>query len=64
MCCCFYYYVRKSVLFKIYAANIEALNFWGFFFVGDGKLFLKFFQMLVGRAKRGGVQSRFRVIYI
>ena len=44
-------YVRKSVLFKIYAANIEALNFWSFFFVGDGKLFLKFFQMLVGRAK-------------
>ena len=42
----FYYYVRRSVLFKIHAANIEASKF--FVFVGDHrKLFLKISQMLV-----------------
>ena len=40
----FFYYVRRSVLFKIHAANIEASKF--FVFVGDhGKLFLKISQM-------------------
>ena len=38
----FFYYVRRSVLFKIHAANIEASKFFCFVFVGDhGKLFLK-----------------------
>ena len=41
MCCFFYYYVRRSVLFKIHAANIDV-----FYFVDDGKLFLKISQML------------------
>ena len=37
-----FYYVRRSVLFKIHAANIEASKFFCFVFVGDhGKLFLK-----------------------
>ena len=44
----FYYYVRRSFLFKIHAANIEASKFFVFVFVGDhGKLFLKISQMLV-----------------
>ena len=44
----FFYYVRRSVLFKIYAANIEASKFFCFVFVGDhGKLFLKISQMQV-----------------
>ena len=44
----FYYYVRRSVLFKIHAANIEASKFFCFVFVGDhGKLFLKISQMQV-----------------
>ena len=43
-----FFYVRRSVLFKIHAANIEASNFFVLFFVGDhGKLFLKISQMLV-----------------
>ena len=42
----FFYYVRRSVLFKIHAANIEASKFFVFVFVGDhGKLFLKISQM-------------------
>ena len=45
-CFVFYYYVRRSVLFKIHAANIEASKFFVFVFVGDhGKLFLKISQM-------------------
>ena len=41
-----FYYVRRSVLFKIHAANIDASKF--FVFVGDhGKLFLKISQMQV-----------------
>ena len=44
----FYYNVRRSVLFKIHADNIEASKFFVLFFVGDhGKLFLKISQMLV-----------------
>ena len=44
----FYYYVRRSVLFKIHAANIDPSKFFVFVFVGDhGKLFLKISQMLV-----------------
>ena len=31
----FFYYVRRSVLFKIHAANIEASKFFCFVFVGD-----------------------------
>ena len=43
-----FYYVRRSVLFKIHAANIEASKFFCFVFVGDhGKLFLKISQMQV-----------------
>ena len=45
-----FFYVRRSALFKIHAANIEASKFFVFvvvFFVGDGKLFLKISQMLV-----------------
>ena len=42
----FFYYVRRSVVFKIHAANIEASKFFVFVFVGDhGKLFLKISQM-------------------
>ena len=42
----FFYYVRRSVLFKIHAANVEASKFFVFVFVGDhGKLFLKISQM-------------------
>ena len=42
----FFYYVRRSVLFKIHAANIEVSKFFVFVFVGDhGKLFLKISQM-------------------
>ena len=42
----FFYYVRRSVIFKIHAANIEASKFFVFVFVGDhGKLFLKISQM-------------------
>ena len=35
----FFYYVRRSVLFKIHAANIEASKFFCFVFVGGhGKI--------------------------
>ena len=43
---CFYYDVRRSVLFKIHAAIIEISKF-VVFSVSDGKLFLKISQMLV-----------------
>ena len=41
--CFIFYYERRSVLFKIHAANIES----SIVFVGDGKLFLKISLMLV-----------------
>ena len=42
--CCFYY-VRRSVLFKVRATSIEASKF--FFIIGDGKLFLQIPKMQV-----------------
>ena len=44
----FFYYVRRSVLFKNSCCLIEASKFFVFVFVGDhGKLFLKISQMQV-----------------
>ena len=47
VCVVCFYYVRKSVLFKIHAANIEASKFLCFFCCGYGRLFLKISLMLV-----------------